>query len=258
MTSERDDGRFDFARQRLGTISATFLQKTGVVPVANRSNALFMLDTRNGDQYVVKRGIHSTDLVAEAVGWLLSRELSVRTPEAAFVTGERAGWASRLVDAAMNWAPDDAGLCDPVDVARIFVLDALVGNTDRHNDNVLVFDVGGDAPLWVYSIDLGNSRIGHPEGFAELGLDVADDPQFLDGVDRTGIEHHAAGILAQAEQLAKDRGRITAIAYQAGLATHLISPDEQELLSAALADRLQNAEKLLSAHLDVTVSKGSP
>ncbi len=217
-----------------------------------------MIDTRNGDQYVVKRGVHPTDLVAEAVGWLLSKELSVRTPEAAFVTGERLGWASRRVDAIMNWAPDDAGLCDPVDVARIFVLDALIGNTDRHNDNVLVFDEGGNAPLWVYSIDLGNSRVGHPEGFAELGLGVADDPQFLNGVERSGIEHHAAGILAQAELLAKDTARIAAIAYQAGLATNLISPDDQRLLSAALTNRLQNAEKLLSAHLDVTVSKGSP
>lgn|GEM_PF-3867943 len=246
--------RFPFAERELTVIPETNLLKLGLVPVPNRSRALFMADTTTGRQFVVKREQDETDVRAESIGWFLSKALAIRVPEAALVTGKSVGWASEVLKDCSAWQPDDATQCDPDDLANVFVLDAVVGNGDRHGENVLVYDPGEGALLQVWSIDLGNAWLGggHDGPLSRTG-EIPDDPQFLRGVDPDVLWAHAAGVLGRAARLGQDRKTLSALVYSANVATRLDTPQNCSELVQILADRLQNAERLLELLLDATI-----
>lgn len=251
---------FGFARDELNSIHESRLVKVGTVPVRNQSGALFMIDAESGRKYVVKRRQSDTNMRGEAVGYVLSKALGVRTPRAAVVRGKDSlGWASEVVDHASGWRPDDASQCDPTDLANIFVLDAILGNSDRHQDNVLVVDPGGNQMLQVYSIDLANSWLGGgaPDGPIET-LDVPERPQFLSGVDAETLESNAGTILDAAAGLASDASAISGITYAANIPTKLDTKARRDALEAALKLRLKNAHALFTQHLGATLKGELP
>jgi hypothetical protein len=251
---KRGDGeKFEFARESLVSIRSAQLQRLGVVPVPNQSRALFMSDTATQVRYVVKRDIHPSDLHAEAIGWLTSRELGVKTPAGAVVSGTPSGWASRALDHVLSWDPRDAQLCSAEDVAGIFVLDAVIGNPDRHNDNVLVAEGLPGEPYEVWSIDLGNAWVGDAEGFVERGMTVPVDCQFLRGVSRSHVQALAAPFVAAAARLASEPGKLEALLFQVNVQTRGLPAEAQKMLAEALRARLTAAGSLLDAYLDRTL-----
>lgn len=242
--------------ERLAEKEFTPFQK---VPVNNRSGAQFALHAPSGRRFVIKGAQTPEDIRGEAVGWVLSRALEVKTPAAAvMVESKRLGWASELVPDALPWRAAEASQCSVEDIANIFVLDAIIGNVDRHDDNVLVVDRGGAVPYEVISIDLANSWLGGgaPDGpLVEQSEGVPDDPHFLRGVDAEELVEGASAVLVRARNLAERAGAVEGLVFAANLATGLDSKASCASLADALKVRLANAEALLSAFLDATLRR---
>ncbi len=81
-------------------------------------------------------------LLAEAVGWLLSRQLSIPTPDAAVGypddDNERC-WLSQRLLHVTHWSPDIIPHLYNLEVlGRMVALDVLVLNEDRHIGNLLI------------------------------------------------------------------------------------------------------------------------
>jgi hypothetical protein len=254
---------FPFAEPalQLEVFDANELILGDLVPVKNQSSAIFVTQARTGRQFVLKHGISDTDVRGESLGWALSHVLGVKTPACALVReGKKQGWCSELVEGASSWRAIDATSCSAEDIANVFVLDALIGNTDRHEENVLVIDPGGADVYKVVSIDLANSWLG---GGADGPLvrrvaDVPETPQFLRGIDVAVIEEAAQAILRRAATLAKEPDKIGALLYAANSATKLDSLKNLQKIGEALTERLASIEDLLSQFLSATLLKRFP
>lgn len=97
------------------------------VPVPHTNDATYTLDTQ-GNEWIAKReaDMGCEALLAEAVTWLLARQLGVRVPDAAFCDAptERA-WLSRRIPDAVHWsALRSNAIANPRETAAIIVLDA--------------------------------------------------------------------------------------------------------------------------------------
>lgn len=275
---EKGQGLFPFHTPALQRRSVSRFQLLKLVPVSNQSAAAFMIDLSTTEAFVVKRGLQLSDVQAEAVSWLLSRELQLRTPEACVVepeplpmvededpvgatpvplspTAGRQGWASRAVEHVLPWEPDEADLCNQRDLCGIFLLDAIVGNTDRHENNVLVADSTNSAAREVHSIDLASSWCGDAQFLSARDLDVPSDCKFLRGVSREGIEACAAPLIQACEELAQAGDRLGALAYNVCSVVRGIPEGHQDVLMRALQRRLANAGDLFMRFLDGTVGR---
>jgi hypothetical protein len=141
------------------------------VPVPHTNEATYVLDGA-GQRWVAKReaDMGCEALLAEALTWLLARQVGVPVPDAAFCDdpSERA-WLSAWLPHAKHWS---AGLLGPVrnpkEAAAILALDAVVFNEARHGGNLLVVEAAGGAS--VVAIDADEARIGHPADLAAMGL----------------------------------------------------------------------------------------
>jgi hypothetical protein len=137
------------------------------------------------------------------------------------------------------------------------VLDAVIGNPDRHADNVLAQDLADDQPKAVISIDLANAAIGDPEVLTELQLNVRSVPPgcFLSGVSRELVESEASPYLLKCAQLANEQGRLEGIAYTMHDWTGLLDVEQRSMLVKSLRARLSEAEALFRDFLDATLRR---
>ena len=117
------------------------------------------------------------------MGWVLSKELGVRTPDGSVVVSEgcASGWASQAIKNVLGWDPDEADLCDQDDVAGLFVLDALGRLRRREEIEAVVLDESLDCPrlqvLEVRGSGLGGSRLGESAPDRDLSCILAESTQ---------------------------------------------------------------------------------
>ncbi|MGC4063144.1 MAG: hypothetical protein QM784_00540 [Polyangiaceae bacterium] len=186
--------------------------------------------------------------------------LEVQTPPGAVVVHDEnaVGWASLAMENVMGWTPEEADLCNQSDIAGIFVLDSVIGNSDRHSDNVLVADPD-DNPKRVYSIDVANAWLGDPEGFLGHGLDLQEviPGNFLRGASRGLVESHARPFLERCRVLSTEGGRLERLVSETHSWTGLVDEEERSMLAQALRARLAECDALLFGLLDRTLGRSS-
>ena len=118
--------------------------------------------------WIHKPSMGFNEVLAEAIGLLVGRCLGVRVPAGAvYIENGAPSWLSEIVEHAKHWNPDLCGsLADPSEIARIYVLDAIIQNEDRHAGNLLLERrPGGLYQAW--SIDTADAGINEPESLIE-------------------------------------------------------------------------------------------
>ena len=220
------------------------------VPVWNSNEARFV-DDCDGETWVRKRELESgpNPMIAEAIGWLLARELDVPSPDAAWAEDAVDGvvWLSKFVP-CIHWEPSHADrLADAAELGSILALDCILLNEDRHSRNVLVIpDAADTLMLRVKQIDTGTSWVAWPSSDHRR-----DDTPALDRLlPNVPVDACRPGAEATAERAGgMTRDRIDAI-VQAALA---LFPDRREdapVISELLFHRCRGAENLVRRYLD--------
>lgn len=212
------------------------------VPVPHTNDATYALDAA-GNEWVAKREAEMgcEALLAEAISWLLARQIGVRAPDAAFcdADSERA-WLSRRVPDANHWSAAIASrIANAGEAGAIIALDAIVFNEARHGRNLLATAMGPEAPYAVWAIDADEARIGHVDEYASLGTAVPDPRIHAAGFPASILLPHAlaAAQLATAVRMETLRAMVESACLVAR------EPRKAALLDA-LAGRCARAESL--------------
>lgn len=148
----------------------SWLTDLSPVTVPNTSDATYARD-RSGRLWVRKR-VEATgwpEIVGEALGLLLGRELGVPIPEGAVcLEPEEESWLSLVRPNVSAWSPSASYTIENIEgFAAMLVLDAVLANTDRHGGNILLEDLGS-ASVRAWAIDQGNVEAAHPGYFRAL------------------------------------------------------------------------------------------
>jgi hypothetical protein len=125
------------------------------------------LTTERGERWVAKstRTIQASGLRAEAVAALVAQVIGAPVPEGAVcdIGGVR-WWCSSWLASADPWSrARSRDLNAAGDCARIVLLDLLIGNEDRHRDNLLLARLDSGARR-VVAIDHEQAWVGHAGG----------------------------------------------------------------------------------------------
>lgn len=175
------------------------------VPVENSSSATYVKDT-DGRTWIAKGGddVGWNDIFAECVSWGIGRYVGANVPDGAVHVnaGGSVYWLSAEVPAYTHWDPTQAShFANPAAVGAMFALDAIVGEIDRHSENILLQPDPSATQLQCWAIDSGNALVGQPTDFIHLGLG-APDPHRNHArglpVDALAPHAHAAASLAAA------------------------------------------------------------
>lgn len=164
------------------------------VPVPHTNDATYALDAE-GNEWVAKReaDMGCEALLAEALTWLIARQVGVRVPDAAFCTdpGERA-WLSRRLPNAIHWSAELASqIANREEAGAIIALDAVVFNEARHGRNLLVTGSGKENLATIWAIDADEAMVGHVAEFEELGVSVPDPRIHATGFPANSLRAHA-------------------------------------------------------------------
>jgi hypothetical protein len=224
----------------------------GLVPVDSLCSPVYSRDG-DGRSWVRKVPAEPGELLAEALGWLLSRDLGVPTPDSAIhVTHVETSWLSEVVGPMDHWSPVCAQrLADPDELAKIIALDAIIGNFDRHEGNILARPDDTIEQLRLFSIDLGWSWIGESD-LGSRGVDVPGDYDppgirgLIEGVPVDVIRDAAAACANDALHL--DQRLIGEYVQEACQIAG--QPARKLKLQQALVYRCRNAPSIVQAHLD--------
>jgi hypothetical protein len=116
-------------------------------------------------------------LMAEAICWLLARELNLAVPlGAVFVcdTDENeTSWLSREVSPILHWGESSFEQVENLEtLGGLIALDVLTLNNDRHAGNLLLQPKGRNNQLFLWGIDSGNALIGYASDFVERQSEV--------------------------------------------------------------------------------------
>ena len=134
------------------------------VEVPHAGDAKYAICDR--DKRWVAKAAGSSDIVAESVGWLVANYLNVPTaPDVAVSTHDGdTYWLSGYLPNPLEWTVADISAIVNADaLGRMMVLDIFIGNEDRHQRNLLVFE--NAAGRRVGAIDMGAALIGNPGTF---------------------------------------------------------------------------------------------
>lgn len=126
-------------------------------------------DEKNHKWFLKKED--DANILAEAASWLLAKKLKVPVPQGAIchLCGEMYWCSSNVVgttDFDLSYAAL-AGIKNRSDLARILLLDIIVGNPDRHRANLLCQIE--ESKIW--AIDFAASRIGIPEKYQSMNAE---------------------------------------------------------------------------------------
>lgn len=140
------------------------------IRVLNTSEAT--LDrTTDGILWVSKNLAGYNEFAAEALAYTVGRALGVRIPESRYklMDDGSAQWLSRYVDAAGHWRAELVPqLEDLRDLARIVVLDSIIGNNDRHANNLVLEHLRSGIRL--HAIDHEGAHVGTVADLESLGV----------------------------------------------------------------------------------------
>lgn len=130
------------------------------------SNNVHYAHDDDGGRWVVKCEMFGVNvLLAEAIGYELSKLLGIKSPQPALLAsnGEYL-WMTEYLHGVMHWSPNERHLVENLDsVGAMLALDVVIGNNDRHAGNILLQATGGGS-LVAYSIDHEDSWAGSPDG----------------------------------------------------------------------------------------------
>ncbi len=113
------------------------------------------------------------EIIAEALAWRLGEALDLLIPTCALlIDGKHRGWLSSCLKDVDHWHPEARGrISNPDQVAGMLVLDAILGNSDRHQANLLVEWSADESSVRVWAIDHGAAQVADSVLFRQLGLD---------------------------------------------------------------------------------------
>lgn len=202
-----------------------------------------------GRSWIHKPSMGFNEVLAEAIGFLVGRRLGIRVPAGAVYTENGApSWLSEVVENTKHWNHDLCGsLADPHEIARIYVLDAIIHNEDRHAGNLLL-ERYSDGLYRAWSIDTADAGINEPESIID-SLDPPDPRNHFSPVpldDRTCEEARrvAEGCAAL---LSSEGARACAMVACAASAC----PDWEQAVSDALRYRGENAPAIVDPYLEL-------
>jgi hypothetical protein len=185
-------------------------------------------------------------MLAECLGWALSRELGVRTPDCAVYSGsDGASFLSEVIADVLHWSDSrPQAMKDPGELGAVLALDALIANPDRNSGNFLFRPSPDDLEL--FSIDLANAMIGSPVLFAALG-DAAPPPGTLvAGIPVALVRSGAERCAATAEGF--DPSSLVEWVHEA---CHIAEADEVDTLVPTLKIRCASAGRIVRNYLEL-------
>lgn len=223
------------------------VQKLRDVPIENGSDAYYAVDPAGG-RWVAKPTLGANQVVAEAIGWELSRALSVPTPDAACVGPVPVTWLSSALPHVAHWdAADVFRITNMDDLGRMLALDVLIGNWDRHVGNILLTPDDGPG-LKVYSIDVANAWVGDPSDLAEHSNEAPPVDRLVEGIP-VELTHDPA------LDLARRAGQLSPAFIQEVVSSACIlggrSVKIAEAIASLLEDRCRDAERLTTGYFQL-------
>lgn len=147
-------------------------------PVSLNHASAALYAYRGADPVVVKPLRTYEEELAEAFGHLMCRVLDLRTPDAWIWHGKSPNysgvhWVTAQISPAQGWDPALwHQVSNPQDIAGMVVVDALMGNSDRHVDNVLLQQEISETlepSVSAWLIDHGGAAAGRYFDFRNLG-----------------------------------------------------------------------------------------
>jgi hypothetical protein len=219
----------------------------GPVPVRNSCDAAYATD---GERRWVRKPLMGADgLLAEALGFMLGRELLAPIPDGA-VTGptDDLAWLSEVIPNIQHWDSQYVNfIINFPEVGRLMALDAILLNDDRHAGNlVLQATATNEFERKAWGIDMGNALAGRPSDYAKAGLST---PSIAKLVDKLPVALIAEGALLAATQ-AQELSKFVVVSMVREACELAHEPRENEdLLSAALQARLARAPDLVEEYL---------
>lgn len=194
-------------------------------------------------------------IVAECVGHHLARALGLNPAPGChrLLDGTKKGWLSQMIrGVSSHWDISRVdSLANYDHLGGMFVLDALIGNEDRHEFNVLFQSPlqGRGTAHTLFCIDHDDAAMGCPARLEELGDEGVPDPaRILPGLEVTdGIEQAAAAFAKQASQL--DPRFLAEVARDAY--SHAPSYISTQQLEQALVSRCARASMISEQYLQI-------
>jgi hypothetical protein len=222
----------------------------GPVQVDHSSEAVYAMDGK-GRRWIRKKMAFTgwQPILAESLGWLIARDLGVRTPEGAVCgSGDQLSWLSAYIPNALHWQRSLAHFVKNLDdLGAMVTLDALLYNGDRHAKNILVVPGQNEADLMTWAIDMGNALVGYPRDFVDLKLRVPENHNPARGLP---LELMRPGALRAAAQATKLAGTPVLEGYVKE-ACQIVGEETAPLLLEALSRRMERAGDLVEQYLKI-------
>lgn len=151
----------------------------GPVSVECSTNARYARHLPDNTRWIYKTDIAPSGVLAEAMGWLICDDLGIPIPIGAAVRVANPAsaprpfvWAS-AEERIIHWAPEYLHLVgNPSIFAAISVVDAWLGNPDRHDEN-LILRIGAGDSLDLLAIDFDGAWVGTPAARGRAGITAA-------------------------------------------------------------------------------------
>ncbi len=221
-----------------------FVFDLDVVPVECASEVRFAVGN-DGRRWFAKR-CNGGDIVAEACGWLLARELDVPVVRDVRVVTDEEGlwWLGEPVAGAKHFNVEASqSIVNASALGAMFSLDALLGNEDRHAGNILVAPDGTGRRF--VAIDFAGSWCSRPTSFFERGVEVPHMNSLAEGLTRGLLETSARAAATRIVELS-DR-TVSGIAYEACRVANYGQPRD---LEEAILARAGSLHDILEALLE--------
>jgi len=222
------------------------LTVSGPVPVENATGAEYTVDEQ-GRRWVSKVPHERRELLAEALGWLLSGALEVPTPNSAiYVKDGTTSWLSEVIEPVVHWTPARAQyLVNPDDLGKIVAIDAIIGNFDRHDANLLLKPEDGPDRLSIFSIDLSWSWIGEP-AILKRGIEPPPIRSLVEGIPVDMIRDAAMACSSEALRVNK-----RALAEYAQEACRIANQPDVQSITNGLMFRCMNAPSIVKDYINL-------
>jgi hypothetical protein len=217
------------------------------VPVRNSSNATYVLDS-SGRKWI-RKTTDACDVLAEAISTLLCKVVDVPVPDGACLLAPEEGakpfWLSQVIEGIVHWSGARAQmLVNPQALGSILAVDAVVGNYDRHNENLLLQPTPDPASLYLFGIDFARAWVGTAEHICDAGLAL---PPLHSLAPDIPMDLAEPGALKCAERLSNvDDAAIIRIVRSCCKFT---SEARDQDIAAALYRRCQAAGELIPSYL---------
>ncbi len=245
--AEGDESLFALRLPRISRLA-----NVAPVKVPNSSEAFYVQDAA-GERWVRKLELETgpEPLLAEALAWLLAKELGVPVPEAAIcdgrpgVLGSQLGWMSKFENHIAHWTPARAQALEvPAELGSVLALDAIIWNEDRHERNLLVCPSPTPDKLRILAIDMGAAKLGWAPDFSACGIASPPPGRLVRGIPVDAVSDGAAETASRAAGI-----RPELLSAMVKEACALVGDLRFPTLCATLAARCLAAPEIVTSYL---------